>query len=97
MPRCHDQIKPGRDSFAVIAAGAVIRVRMSSIGRIIAGARDLSVGGPLGALLVRAARSVPSRLTNRFGSPRPRDPKRRVSSEKFCYMIFARNELVPDW
>ena len=52
---------------------------MSSIGRIIAGARDLSVGGPLGALLVRAARSVPSRLANRFGSPRPRDPKRSIA------------------
>ena len=52
---------------------------MSSIGRIIAGARDLSVGGPLGALLVRAARSLPSRLANRFGSPRPRDPKRSIA------------------
>ena len=52
---------------------------MSSIGRLIAGARDLSVGGPLGALLVRAARSVPSRLANRFGSPRPRDPKRSIA------------------
>jgi DnaJ like chaperone protein len=52
---------------------------MSSIGRIIAGARDLSVGGPLGALLFRAARSVPSRLSNRFGSPRPRDPKRSIA------------------
>jgi DnaJ like chaperone protein len=52
---------------------------MSSIGRIIAGARDLSVGGPLGTLLVRAARSVPSRLANRFGSPRPRDPKRSIA------------------
>ncbi|HEY8874503.1 MAG TPA: TerB family tellurite resistance protein [Stellaceae bacterium] len=52
---------------------------MSSIGRIIAGARDLSVGGPLGSLLVRAARSVPSRLANRFASPRPRDPKRSIA------------------
>jgi DnaJ like chaperone protein len=52
---------------------------MSSIGRIIAGARDLSVGGPLGALLVRAARSLPNRLANRFGRPRPRDPKGSIA------------------
>jgi DnaJ like chaperone protein len=52
---------------------------MSSIGRIIAGARELSVGGPLGALLVRAARSLPSRLANRLGGPRPRDPRGSIA------------------
>ena len=33
---------------------------MSFIGRIIAGARELPFGGPLGALLARAARHIPS-------------------------------------
>ena len=35
---------------------------MSFVGRIIAGARDLSFGGPLGNLLAGAARLIPSWL-----------------------------------
>jgi DnaJ like chaperone protein len=66
---------------------------MNAIGRIIVGARDAScarpvagwaspcggVGGPLGALLVRAARCLPSRLANRVARSRPREPDGSVA------------------
>jgi DnaJ like chaperone protein len=62
---------------------------MNAIGRIIAGVRDPGnacplgswgrlrcdrVGGPLGALLARAARYLPSRLSTRVDRPRQREP-----------------------
>ena len=56
------------------------------IGRIIAIARDLSLGGPLGALLDRAARSTPAGLRLRRGSPRALDPH---SSVAFTIAVIA--------
>jgi DnaJ like chaperone protein len=52
---------------------------MSLVGRIIAGARDLSLGGPLGALLSRAARSLPGTLRDRFGRTRAPDPRGSIA------------------
>ena len=52
---------------------------MSFVGRLIAGARDLSVGGPLGALLERAARHIPTWHTQGDGESRAGDPRRRVA------------------
>src|SRR5262245_41590604 len=52
---------------------------MSVVGRIIAGARDLSFGGPLGALLERASRHIPSRHPHGDGESRDGDPRRRVA------------------
>ena len=52
---------------------------MSFVGRIIAGARDLSFGGPLGALLERAARHIPSWHPHGDGESRDGDPRRRVA------------------
>src|SRR5215467_4121577 len=52
---------------------------MSFVGRIIAGARDLSFGGPLGALLERAARHIPSWHAHGAGESRDDDPRRRVA------------------
>ncbi|HEX3953490.1 MAG TPA: TerB family tellurite resistance protein [Stellaceae bacterium] len=52
---------------------------MSTIGTIIASARDLPFDGPLGALLERAARYLPSRLAHRFGRPRARDARDNVA------------------
>ncbi|HEX3860649.1 MAG TPA: TerB family tellurite resistance protein [Stellaceae bacterium] len=43
---------------------------MNVIGRIINGARELSFGGPLGALLRRTARHLPRRLARHFGGIR---------------------------
>jgi DnaJ like chaperone protein len=40
---------------------------MSAIGRLVAAARDLSPGSPLGALLGRAARILPRSLASRLG------------------------------
>ncbi len=51
---------------------------MSVIGRIIAGARDLPFGGPLGALIERAARCLPRRTAWRDGAPRRADPRHHV-------------------
>jgi len=51
---------------------------MSFIGRIIAGARDLSFGGPVGALLERAARHVPTWHPHGDGERRDGDPRRRI-------------------
>ena len=52
---------------------------MSFVGRIIAGARDLSFGGPLGALLERAARHIPSWHPHGDAESRDGDPRRRVA------------------
>jgi len=52
---------------------------MKFIGHIIGGARALSFGGPLGALLDRAARCLPRRLANRLGAPRPSDPRGSIA------------------
>jgi DnaJ like chaperone protein len=52
---------------------------MSFIGRIIAGARDLSFGGPLGALLERAARHIPSWHPHGDGESGDGDPRRRIA------------------
>jgi len=53
---------------------------MSFVGRIIAGARDLSFGGPLGNLLTGAARLIPSRLPPHGHSENANgDPRRRIA------------------
>src|SRR5580704_15148999 len=53
---------------------------MSFIGRIIAGARDLSFGGPLGNLLAGAARLIPSWLPpHGHGEDANGDPRRRIA------------------
>ena len=52
---------------------------MSFVGRIIAGARDLPFGGPLGALLARAARHIPNWLPNSQSESVEGDPRRRVA------------------
>src|ERR1044071_10280328 len=52
---------------------------MSLVGRIVAGARELSFGGPLGALLVRAARCLPNSLRDRFGRTRSPDPRNSIA------------------
>ena len=53
---------------------------MSFVGRIIAGARDLSFGGPLGNLLAGAASLIPSWLPpHGQGEDASRDPRRRIA------------------
>ena len=52
---------------------------MKVIGRIIALARDLSFGGPLGALLERVARCVPGGLAHPRPASRPPDPRDSVA------------------
>jgi DnaJ like chaperone protein len=52
---------------------------MSFFGHIIAGARELPFGGPLGALLERAARHVPSWHPHGDGESRDGDPRRRIA------------------
>jgi len=52
---------------------------MSFVGRIIAGARDSSFGGPLGALLERAAHHVPRWHPHADGERRDGDPRRRIA------------------
>jgi DnaJ like chaperone protein len=52
---------------------------MNAIGRIIAGARDQSFGGPLGSLLVRAARYLPQRLAHHLGRSGGRDPRASIA------------------
>src|SRR6516162_1296 len=52
---------------------------MSFVGRIIAGAADLSFGGPLGALLDRAARHMPTWRPHSDGGSRDGDPRRRIA------------------
>jgi DnaJ like chaperone protein len=64
---------------------------MSLIGRIAAASRELSLGGPLGALLGRAARCLPQTLAQRLGksrSPDPRSPDPR-SSVAFTIAVIA--------
>jgi DnaJ like chaperone protein len=52
---------------------------MSFVGRIIAGARELSFGGPLGALLARTARHIPSWQPHGNDESAEGDPRRRVA------------------
>jgi DnaJ like chaperone protein len=52
---------------------------MSFVGRIIAGARDLSFGGPLGTLLDRVAQHIPAWHAHGAGESRDDDPRRRVA------------------
>lgn len=52
---------------------------MSLVARIFAGARDVSFGGPIGALLDRAARHLPSWLSYSHGESVEGDPRRRVA------------------
>jgi DnaJ like chaperone protein len=50
---------------------------MSFVGRIIAGARELPFGGPLGALLERAARNIAN--WHPHGDSEEGDPRRRIA------------------
>src|SRR5436305_6276775 len=52
---------------------------MNALGRLAAGARDLPFGGPLGILLDRIVRYLPSRLTRRVGGNRSRDPRDSIA------------------
>src|SRR6516162_8049838 len=52
---------------------------MSFVGRIIAGARELPFGGPLGALLTRAARHIPSWHPHGTTESGEGDPRRRIA------------------
>lgn len=52
---------------------------MSFIGRLIASARDLPFGGPLGALLAGAAGHIPGWLPHGHGESTEGDPRRRVA------------------
>ena len=52
---------------------------MSFVGRIIAGARELPFGGPLGALLARAARHIPSWQPQADSGIADDDPRRRIA------------------
>ena len=52
---------------------------MSFIGRMIAGARDLSFGGPLGTLLDRAAHHIPTWHAHGDDESRGGDPRRRIA------------------
>ena len=52
---------------------------MSFVGRIVAGARDLSFGGPIGALLERAARHISSWHPPAEGESRDGDARRRIA------------------
>ncbi len=67
---CHDDTGSGTNRYGTVAKS------MNVISRIIAGARELSFGGPLGALIDRTARFLPGRLGRRAGyirSPRAAD------------------------
>ena len=59
---------------------------VSLIGRVIAGARDLSLGGPLGALLGRAVQCLPHSLAQHLGRSRAPDPR---SSIAFTIAVIA--------
>jgi len=52
---------------------------MSFIGRLIASARDLSFGGPLGILLAGAARHLPTWLPHGHRDDAEADPRRRIA------------------
>jgi DnaJ like chaperone protein len=67
------------DPDAADGSRTLLEVSMSFVGRIIAGARDLSFGGPLGALLDRAASHISTRHPQGDGESREGDPRRRVA------------------
>jgi DnaJ like chaperone protein len=52
---------------------------MSFVRRIIAGARELPFGGPLGTLLARAARNIPGWLAHGHGENLDGDPRRHIA------------------
>src|SRR5207245_483956 len=52
---------------------------MSFVGRIIAGARELPFGGPLGVLLERAARHIAGWYAHGDGESRDGDPRGRIA------------------
>ena len=52
---------------------------MSFVSRILAGARELPFGGPLGALLERAARHVASWYPWSDGEGQTDDPRQRIA------------------
>jgi DnaJ like chaperone protein len=52
---------------------------MSFLGHIITGAHELPFGGPLGALLERVARHLPTWHTQADGGDRNGDPRRRIA------------------
>ncbi len=52
---------------------------MSFVGRIIAGARELPFGGPLGTLLARAARNIPGWLAHGHAESLDGDPRRHIA------------------
>jgi DnaJ like chaperone protein len=52
---------------------------MSFVDRIIAGARELPFGGPLGTLLERAARNIASWYPRADGDLRDADPRQRIA------------------
>ena len=52
---------------------------MSFVGRIIAGARDLPFGGPLGTLLAGVARHIPNWLPYSQSDDMEGDPRRRIA------------------
>lgn len=52
---------------------------MSVIGRLIASARELPFGGPLGGLLARAARHIPNWLPYGHADHTEGDPRRRIA------------------
>jgi DnaJ like chaperone protein len=52
---------------------------MSFVGRIIAGARELPFGGPLGALLARAAGHIPGGQPHGDAGVADDDPRRRIA------------------
>jgi DnaJ like chaperone protein len=56
-----------------------LEASMSFVGRIIASARDLSFGGPLGALLERAAGHISSWHPPSDAEGRESDPRRRIA------------------
>jgi DnaJ like chaperone protein len=62
------------DRFASTVSNA-----MSFVGRIIAGARELPFGGPLGTLLARAARHIPSWHQQDDAASGDGDPRRRIA------------------
>jgi DnaJ like chaperone protein len=62
---------------------------MSVIARILAGARDLSFGGPLGTLLGRISRHLPQRIAPAADSPKS-DPKKRVAFTIACIALGAK-------
>jgi DnaJ like chaperone protein len=64
---------------SVDAFGPNISDPMSFVGRIIAGARELPFGGPLGALLARAARHIPSWQPHGDKESMDGDPRRRIA------------------